>query len=350
MNNRCTIGVDLGGTDIKAGLLDGDLGIVARLTRPTDADQGPDAVINNIVGAIDELRGTPAAVGEGSDVPRDSSGTSGSDPFSVHAGSDPVRARSQRITAVGLGTPGPLSPSRGIVYRSANLPGWCNLPLREIIAERTGLPVVIDNDANFAAYGEYCVEPAVRNLVLLTLGTGVGAGTILDGRIFHGHHENASEWGHMIVHPEGVPCNCGQRGCLEMYASARNVARRVADEIKAGAASSLGAHVRAGRPITAPDVVAAAKAQDSLARRIWDEACHALALACINIQHALNPQRILLGGGMSSAGDFLLARIRSHYSAMQWHLHSDTPDIRLAALTNDAGILGAAAFARDTLG
>ncbi|MEE9296219.1 MAG: ROK family protein [Phycisphaerae bacterium] len=324
MTDTCTIGIDLGGTDIKAALVDRDLNIIKQTTTPTAADQGSDAVINNILAVVDQLKAAPPE-------PRDSSRAA---------------ARSE-VVAIGVGTPGPLSPGRGIVFQSVHLPGWHNLPLRDMIAQRTRLPVAIDNDANVAAYGEYRVHPSVSNLVLLTLGTGVGAGTILDGRIFHGHHENASEWGHMIVHPGGRPCKCGQQGCLEMYASAANVARHTTEQIHAGTESSLADRLSAGKSIDAADVVSAARSGDALALKTWDEACRALAVACVNIQHALNPQRILLGGGMSRAANFLLDPVRRHYDAMHWHLHHDHPEIALATLTNNAGVIGAAALAWD---
>ncbi len=305
------IGIDLGGTDIKAGLVDAQLNITAQVTLPTQAATGPDGVVERIVAIIEELRGLPQAT----------------------------------AAAVGIGTPGPLSPTRGIVYRSANLPGWRDVPLRDNVARRVGMPVTIDNDANVAAYGEYRADPEIRNLVLLTLGTGVGAGAVVDGRILHGQHENASEWGHMIVHPGGIPCKCGQRGCLEMYASASNIAKRTAQQIRAGAESSLDDP----DSISGRDVADAAKSGDALANKVWDEACHALAIACINIQHALNPQRVLLGGGMGNAGEFLLDAVRRHYRAMHWNLCDDLPEIRLAILGNNAGIIGAAAMARDLI-
>ncbi len=310
MNRTHTVGIDLGGTNIKAGTVDRELNITTQLTRPTLAKEGPDAVIDRIVTIINELRSN--------DEP----------------------------AAVGIGSPGPLSPSRGIVYRSANLPGWENVTLRDTIARRTDLPVVIDNDANIAAYGQYRADPSANNIVLFTLGTGVGAGTVIDGAIFHGHHENASELGHLIVRPGGIPCNCGQRGCLEMYASASNLARRANDEINAGAESSLSTRTDLKNPITAPDVIAAVHDGDALARRLWDDACGALAVACVNVQHTLNPERILFGGGMSAAGDFLLDAIRRRYSATHWHLCDDAPELLLAPLTNTAGIIGAAALAQ----
>jgi len=310
MTPRVTIGIDVGGTDIKCGVVSRQLHIVARGTVATEAGHGPDHVINLIVDVILKFA-------EGRDV-----------------------------AGAAIGVPGPLSPSRGVVIQPGNLPGWVNVALRDRVAEATNLPVVMDNDANLAAYGEFRAGGAdATDLVLLTLGTGVGSGAVLDGRILHGHFENASEWGHAIVVPEGRPCHCGQRGCLEQYASAGNVAKRVVEEIEKGGESLLKEHLMAGRTVTAMDVLEASRQGDALAGRVWDEACYYLAVACVNIQHALNPGRILLGGGMSGAGEYLLARVRSHFDRLFWKQHDDAPEIALARLGNDAGVIGAGALA-----
>ncbi len=315
MKRRFTCGIDLGGTDIKSGLADRDLNIVARNVVPTGADRGPEAVIETMLDSVRTWIDT------------------------------------EEVLAVGVGSPGPLSPSRGVVLKSVNLPGWINIDIKQAVAEATGLPVVVDNDANVAAYGEYAWvrEQDPSDLVLLTLGTGVGSGAVIGGRIFHGHHENASEWGHTIVVPDGEPCKCGQRGCLEQYASASNISRRLRDAIRQGANSSLEAMISSGKTPSAHDVERAAQSGDELAARIWDEACYYLALACVNIQHALNPRRIVLGGGMSRAGDILLKPVRTHYQKLRWTQYDgDAPEIGLAHLTNDAGIIGAAALAWDS--
>lgn len=300
---RCTIGVDLGGTEIKAGIYDQGMNRVARFTRATDAKEGPTGIILRIVEIVEELR------------------------------------RWGNACAIGVGCPGPLSPSKGITYRPANLPGWDQVPLRDTVAKRAGLPTIIDNDANLAAYGEYRHDPSIRDLVLLTLGTGVGSGTIVDGRILHGHFENGSEWGHTIIDPGGLPCACGQRGCFEQYASASSVAKRATEAYTEACLDPP------CTPLTSADVVAYAQRGDAIALRIWDEACRAIALTCINIQHIINPRRILLGGGMSAAGAYLMGRVKAHRDALKWHLHDDEPEITIAALGNEAGSFGAAAAA-----
>lgn len=252
------------------------------------------------------------------------------------------------VAGVGVGSPGPLSQSRGVVVRCANLPGWENVPLRDTLSGRLGLPVILENDANAAAFGEFwsgkMSDGDESDMVLLTLGTGVGAGAIVNGRILHGHFENAAELGHWIMVPGGLACPCGQHGCLEQYASASGVARRVVAAIEAGQPSRLAEKVRLSQPIDSEIVVQYAKAGDELCQRVWQEACAYLAVACINIQHAYNPARIVLGGGMAEAGAFLLDGVAAEFRRLQWRLHNDFPQITLARLGYDAGVLGAAAL------
>ena len=233
-----------------------------------------------------------------------------------------------------------------------------NVPLRDRLAELLHTPIVLDNDGNAAAFGESWVgagrstgrEPGdtgrgSTDLVMLTLGTGVGAGVVLAGRVLHGHFENAGELGHMIVAVNDLECSCGQRGCLEQYASAGAVARRVVEAIEKGEPSALSDTVNGGGAIDAECVAQSAKAGDPLCLRIWDEACLYLAVACINIQHAYNPGLVVLGGGMSNAGGMLLDRVKDHVTKKRWRLHDDVPTVTLAKLGYDAGVIGAAGLA-----
>jgi len=310
------VGIDLGGTNLKVGLVDAGGAIAAIQTCPTEAQKGPDHFINIVDQLVDALC-VQAKV-----------------------------SRSASILGAGLGTPGPLDFRKGIILKAANLPGWVNFPLRDRMAGKLRVPVVIENDANAAAYGEFIGQrprASQPSMVLLTLGTGVGAGVIIDGKVLHGHFDNAGELGHMIVVPNGLPCPCGQRGCLEAYASAGAIARRFEQAVLAGESSS----VPSGSDAKAISI--GAHQGDALCRRIWDEACLYLAIACINIQHAFNPEVILLGGGMAEAGEFLLACVRSHFDANRWHLHDDFPRIELARLGSNAGIIGAAALAWEKL-
>lgn len=309
------IGIDLGGTNIKGGVFDADRRLVLRRSIATEADRGFEHVFARLAGFVGDLM-------------RD-------------AGLEPTAVR-----GLGLGTPGPLSHRRGFIYGSPNLPGWRDIPLRERLEAALGLPVVLDNDANAAALGEF-VAGAGRgtdHMVMLTLGTGIGGGVIAEGRLLRGHFENAGEMGHTIVFPGGEPCPCGQNGCLERYASANAVGRRAAEAIRLGDSSTLITPLRQQGRLTSRDVAEAVRAGDALAMRVWDEACEALALACVNFQHALNPQRVVLGGGMANAGELLVERVRDKLASLSWRLFDDRPQVVLAECGEDAGIIGAAAL------
>ena len=314
-----TIGIDLGGTFIKAGLVDGEGAILSRASMATDLTRGPGGLIADMAGLVAELFGSP----DGS-------------------------TRRGELIAVGLGSPGPLSPSRGRIYKCANLPGLEGFAIREKLGEALGMAVVLDNDGNMAALGESWLGGGrgAGDMVMLTLGTGVGAGVIVDGVLLHGHFENAAELGHMIVHPGGLPCSCGQSGCLERYCSASSVARRAKEALREGKSSRLTELAGEGEEITSEHVARAARAGDTVCHQIWDDACAALAVACVNIQHAFNPARIVIGGGMSAAGDFLFDGVRGHFTGLRWSLAEDFPQIVPAELGNDAGMLGAAKLAQ----
>ncbi len=316
MGESVTVGIDLGGTTLSGVVVDRNGGVRAKRTVPADVERGPVAVIAGMTELVDALLADASA-------PRSA------------------------LVAVGVGSPGPLSHRTGRIMRSPNLPGWVDVPLRDDLRKALNVPVMLDNDGNTAAFGEHWTGAGRdgRDLVMFTLGTGVGAGVIIGGRILHGHFENAAELGHTIVVKDGLPCSCGQCGCLEQYASARSVARRVVTAINAGEASELSSAVESGESIDAEAIVKCAQAGDSVCLRIWDEACQYLAVACINIQHAYNPSRVVLGGGLSEAGGFLLDNVKEHVARRQWSLHDDLPTIVLAELGRDAGAIGAGGLA-----
>lgn len=330
MTRRLAIGIDLGGTNIKAALVDRLGRILERAEQSTRAERGPKAVIADLV----EIARRWAA------------------PEGVRG--------ARRIAGIGLATPGPLDLVRGRIVHAANLPGWKNVRIRDGLARATALSVILENDANAAAYGEFTAGAGrgCDHVVMLTLGTGVGGGVIIDGRILHGHFDNAAEFGHMIVAVDGLPCPCGQRGCLERYASADAIVRRAAQSrdrrrdrrgsVVPEAPRARGAQGGGADPLRADEIARSAAAGDRSCRRIWDEACLYLAVACVNIQHAFNPQRIILGGGLAGAGSFLLNSVRARFREQTWRLHKDSPQIVLAELGNDAGTIGAAALAHDS--
>lgn len=306
------IGVDVGGTRIKAGVVDEQGRVHARRTLDTQADRGPDAVLDRIAGLVGEL--------------------------SREAKSAPA--------GVGIGVPGAVDAPRGIVRAPPNLPGWDEVFLGPRIAEMSRLPAFVDNDANAAALGEQRggAGRGVSDMVMITLGTGVGGGIVLGGKLFRGWFGTAGELGHTIIEPGGRACGCGQRGCLEAYASAANIARQVVESIRAGEPSRCADALAQRGALDAKDVAAAAAAGDALAARIWDNACRYLAVACVNVQHMLNPRRIVLAGGLIAAGAQLLDPIRRHFQDMTWPAVDDKPEIRLAELGDDAGLVGAASL------
>ncbi len=316
MANGYCIGVDLGGTNIKAGLLDAEANVKCSFSVPAEVDRGAERVIANIAGAARRAI-TKGGVEHG------------------------------EVVGVGIGSPGPLSHRKGLVINPGNLPCLKDTPLRDIIAERTGIRTTLENDANAAAWGEFWAGAGkgVSDLVMFTLGTGVGGGVISEGRLLRGHFENGAELGHILANPGGRRCSCGQLGCVEAYSSAYFLARHAEELIAASRPSSLKARVDAGETLMAEHVVEAAKAGDDLAREVWDAACYYLSVAIVVMQHVTNPQRVVLAGGMIAAGDFLLEPIRRYSRELAWELMDDRPEIRFATLGNDAGFIGAAGCA-----
>lgn len=306
------IGIDLGGTDIKGGLVSSNGDIVARASTATEADHGPDHVIGRIVDLVRRLTKT-------------------------------AEDRSLPVKGVGLGAPGTLSRERGVVVAPPNLPGWRDVPVVERIEAATAMAVVLDNDANNAAWAEFkCgAGRGTRSMVMLTLGTGIGSGIILDGKLVRGSHESAGELGHTIVEINGRRCKCGQLGCLEAYASAAQTAARATEAVAAGRPSVLRRAFERGETIDASMVAEAAAAGDAVATEVWTDTCRYLAAGCINILHTLDPDRIILAGGMSAAGDRLLTRVTEAFDAMASEMLGARPAMRIAELGNDAGFVGA---------
>ncbi len=314
------IGVDIGGTNIKIGLVNEQGKPLANHSYRTQSDSGPQVVVDVIAKEIKLLvEQTHIAMSD--------------------------------IAAVGIGSPGPLDLANGIVRATPNLSGWKDVPLRDMVARATGLPVVLENDANAAAFGEFWAgagrDPDVRHMIMLTLGTGIGCGIVDDGHLIHGRNGFAGEGGHVIVQPTGRVCGCGQRGCIEAYASASNVARITLERLKAGEPSSLERLLADGKEITAREVFEHAQKGDPLALDVVDKTADYLGLLCVSLCRLLDPQMIVFAGGMILAGEFLFSRIRKAYDHHTWTILKDRILIVPAELGNDAGFIGAAAVAWD---
>ena len=315
------IGIDLGGTNIKAGVADENGRALAKVSVPTQADRGVEAVIRNMSDAARQ------AVTK-------------------------ANLKLEAIDCVGIGAPGPVHFDDGIVLAAPNMPGWRNIPLRDRIAAELGRPAVLENDGNAAAFGELWAgagrDPSIRHLLMLTLGTGVGGGFIANGKLIRGAHGYGSEPGHIIVNPAGTRHTSGSPGCLEQYASASGCGRRATELVEAGHASTLKAVYDANhKQVTAKDVFAHAKAGDKLATQVLEEVTQYLGILCVNLCRIFDPQMIVFAGGMILAGDELFNRVRQVFKDYTWSIGSPFPQIVPSQLGNDAGFIGAAAVARD---
>jgi len=244
-----------------------------------------------------------------------------------------------------------LKISEGIVVATPNIPGMANAPLVKMVGERLGIPAVLENDANAAALGEYTYAGRDGDMVMLTLGTGIGSGIILGGKILHGRHEMGAELGHIIIVPDGELCGCGQRGCLERYCSATHMAKRTMRRLKQpGARSSLKDVLDRKGAIDSKDIQDAWKAGDKLAGEAWDECMYYLAIGCVSICRIFDPDDIVLAGGMTKAGDDLMEPLMKHFTRLHWSITPTLTKISFARLGNDAGAMGAAAVAWQKFG
>ena len=313
------LALDVGGTKLAAGVVRGDGAVRSRIVEPADREQGPDDMIRRHLAL-----GRRAVEAAG---------------LAVHD-----------IRAVGIACGGPLDPERGIILGPLHLPGWVDVPLVAIVEEAFGLPAAVDNDATAGAVAEWRFgagrDRKVRSLVYLTISTGIGGGLVLDGRPYRGAAGNAGELGHLTIDIDGDPCACGRRGCLEAYASGTNIARRAREALAAGRASSLGALAT----VTALDVAQAAAAGDALAGRIWDDTTRMLGSAIATILDVLNPELVVLGGGVTNAGDALLGPVRETALREAMAPAARSADIVLATLGAELGVVAAASVALDRFG
>lgn len=318
-------GIDLGGTNIKAALLD-DLGrIIAFHTEPTYAARGPEDAAARMGRTVHTLAGR--------------AGIATAD-----------------VARVGLGSPGPLDIPAGTIVRAGNLPGWDDFPLRDRVAAHAGREVTFANDANAAGYGEYWVGSArgSSSLVLLTLGTGVGGGIIIGNVNVEGAHSHGSECGHIIVDPAPTArvCPCGQLGHLEAYTSATSLKALAAEALAAGGTGSLAAAVAAGETLTPVVIAREAGAGDALAMGVLMEAARWLGIGIVSLMHTIDPEAVVIGGAMTfgreehPVGRAFLERVREEVRRRTFPVLARRTSIRYASLGGDAGSIGVAGLAR----
>ena len=252
-----------------------------------------------------------------------------------------------QFVGIGMGTPGTVNIEKGTVVGAYNL-NWKTVQnVKEEIEKGTGIKFTVDNDANVAALGERWKGAGENadDVVFITLGTGVGGGIVTNGSLVHGMGAGG-EVGHINVHPGGYLCTCGNRGCLETYASATGVVRVARDMAEEYAGNSkLKQMTDDGEEVTSKLVFDLAKDNDPLAKMVVDRVCNYLGLACANLASVLNPSAIVIGGGVSAAGYFLLDQVKNYFNEYSFPTVKDSTEVKLAQLGNEAGVIGAGSLA-----
>lgn len=310
------LGIDLGGTTTKFAIMKPQGEIQQRWSIQTDVLNDGNNIIPNIIDSINH-----------------------------HLQLYQMSAK--QFQGIGIGTPGSVDYQTGTVDSAFNLNWDRPMALKEQIELHTNIPVQVENDANVAALGERWLGAGKNadNVAFVTLGTGVGGGIIINGQIVHGQGGSAGEIGHMTINPQGYRCTCGKRGCLETVASATgivHVARDYAQEYAGD--SELKASLDNGDDLTAKDVFNLAKQNDPLALKVTSAVCDQLGLALSIVAVTINPQYIIIGGGVSNAGDFLLQRVQESYNRYVFSSVKKTTTLTLATLGNEAGVIGAASL------
>lgn len=254
------------------------------------------------------------------------------------------------LLGIGIGAPGFINVDKGLVYQAVNI-GWENLNLADAFQEWTDLPVYVANDANVAALGENWkgTGDQAQNLMAITIGTGVGGGFIVNGSLVNGTNGTGGEIGHVTVDPNGHLCNCGLKGCLETVASATGIVRQAQTLIDEQQGSDLAKIAEENGVITAKDIFDLAKEGDYLSIGIVEHTTDVLGLALSNVSAILNPEKILIGGGVSKAGDYLIRHIDKAFRKYALPRISEACEITAANLGNDAGMIGAAYLVKDRM-
>lgn len=308
---RAALAIDLGGTELRAAVVEATGRVAAFAATPTDAQGGPDAVIAQMVALLGEVRGEAPEV---------------------------------EILGLGVGAPGPLDPDAGIVVDAPTLLGWRNVPLTSILSERLGLAVQLENDANAAALGEwhFGAGRGTQSMVFITVSTGVGGGVIVDGHLLHGRRGLAGEIGHMAVSEQPVRCSCGGLGCWEAFASGTALAREASQLVASGGAPEIG-RLAGSDPVTGKHVAEAARQGDAPALKLLDEEARWLGVGLTNLLHLYSPERLILGGGVGSLLPMMQTRIESTIRERAMSAFREVPVVA-AALGRNAGLVGAASL------
>lgn len=313
--DKFVIAIDLGGTNLRVATVTLEGKILRRISVPTMAQEGVEAVIDRMVSKVLEL-----------------------------VGAEGVR----RAMALAVAAPGPTDPWSGIIVEPPNLPGWVRVPLKEILEARLGLTTYVGNDANVAALGEHSfgAGKGTMHMIYVTVSTGIGGGIIVDGRLLLGKNGGAGEVGHMTIDMNGPKCACGNIGCLEAFASGTAIARQAKERLRLGEKSTILDAVGGDLSrVTGLEVVREAKKGDSLAADIMAAAATALGVGMVNLVNLFDPEAIVIGGGVSNAGPLLFEPVRHIVNERAMGIATRGLRIIPTALGDDVGLVGAAALA-----
>ena len=311
------LGIDLGGTNIKSGVVDDSGRALSSVSLPTNAVAGPEV-------GLDSLAEAGRLAVESSGIGWD------------------------EIIAMGLGTPGTMDIRAGMLIDPPNLPGWRNVPIRKLLSERLNKRVIYQNDANAAAYGEYWAGAGrgATSLALLTLGTGIGCGIVENGAIVEGRHSHGGECGHIIIQMDNARlCSCGRYGHLEAYASATALVKRACEALEAEESPPLRIALEQGE-LSSQAISVAAEQGDPLAIRLMHETARYLAVGAVCLMHTIDPDIVLFSGGMIAAGLPFLEEIRRNIASLAFPIPAVKTKVAYAELGGAAGFIGAAGCAR----
>ncbi len=313
------IGIDLGGTNLKSGIVT-DRGELLNLNyQPAEAIKGPKRVIKNLIAAIEKQLQSDANSG---------------------------------VAGIGIGAAGQVDFSKGVVYDPPNFPNWHKEPLAQIIGDHFGIPTFVDNDANVAALaeGRFGAGRDSQNFILVTLGTGVGSGLILNGSLYRGAVGAAGEFGHTTIQFDGPVCNCGNRGCIERYVGARWIVERALDNLPHYPDSRLNAHAEQDEQKITPKIIAElANDGDALCLRVMEEVGTFLGIALASVLNLLNLDLIIIGGGISNAGKVLFDPIERSIQNHAMSIPAATARLKRAEMGEHAGVIGAGQLAFEGL-
>lgn len=316
---KMILGIDIGGTSVKIGLIYENGNILTKWEIPTNLSENgihiAYEVWNSIKLKLDEYKLTKTS-----------------------------------LLGIGIGAPGFINQTTGIVYHAVNI-GWKDFELAAQFRELSGLPVFVANDANVAALGENWKGAGnqAQNLIAVTLGTGVGGGIIANGFVLGGENGTAGEIGHITVEPDGYLCNCGRRGCLETITSATGIVRQAMKLIEDNPGSELARYYDENQSLTSKDIFKLASKGDVLCDQVIEHTADVLGLVISNTATVINPSKVLIGGGVSKAGDQLISRIDKYFKTYALKRVSDVCEIKVAELGNDAGMIGAAYLVKQDL-